>query len=590
MTRLMSYLAAVLLIALAPAAVAQLTNFQVIDYPGATGTALYGINDAGDITGTYFMADQKRRGFLLRQGEYTPIDFPGAAGTWPHRINARGDVAGVYSDSSNKQHGFLLSNGVYKSIDFPGADQTMVYGLNSRGDLTGMYFAAGNTSKHYGWALIGGRFVTIDHPLENDMSCGTWIGDSGEVAGHVQEKNGAYHGYIWKDGKFTLFEFQPGEKWTFWDGPAELDGAGDMVGTYTDARGKQRAFLSRKGTVSTFDVPGSQSTRASAMNGSGKIVGLWSSAGVMHGFITSITPPGRAQVLIVDDDGADCPGALSTIQEAVAAAAPGATILVCPGIYRRTVLIAGPEKTGLKLIAAGRENEVVLQGDYTERDGLHLHNVSNVLVRGFTIRDFGKQATTESAWGDGHNIFLQNAHYNTIENNRLINGDMVGIRLVDSAYNIIQFNTTSVDNPNLANCGIHVNGAGSTNNLFRQNLSMGNKMAGFMLSGSGPGNVLVDNIFNNNGRQGILNNGTPETWIEGNRISYNRGPWGISPYGRDIAGLGIGILLQNSEKVTIFDNRMRNNTGGDLTWDGKGQHTIESNACSSSTQTSGCGR
>ena len=35
----------------------------------------------------------------------------------------------------------------------------------------------------------------------------------------------------------------------------------------------------------------------------------------------------------------DCPGSLRTIQEAVAAAAAGATILVCPGNYRSTVTI-----------------------------------------------------------------------------------------------------------------------------------------------------------------------------------------------------------------------------------------------------------
>ncbi|MEK7405063.1 MAG: hypothetical protein AAB225_08145, partial [Acidobacteriota bacterium] len=193
---------------LAPAAAAQLTSFGVIDYPGSRGTLAFGINDAGD-------------------------------------------VVGHYRDERNLWHGLLLKAGRFTTVDFPGADQTLVYGLNSSGDMTGMYFAP-DDPKHYGWALIGGRFITIDHPLPNDMSCGTWIGDSGEVAGHVQEKNNAYHGYIWKDGKFTLFEFQRGATWTWWDGPAEINAAGDLLGTYSDARGKQRAFLLRKGAFTTF--------------------------------------------------------------------------------------------------------------------------------------------------------------------------------------------------------------------------------------------------------------------------------------------------------------------------------------------------
>ncbi|HET8549337.1 MAG TPA: right-handed parallel beta-helix repeat-containing protein [Bryobacteraceae bacterium] len=591
MTRLNTCLAALAAIGLAPAATAQLTRFEVIDHPGAAATFAYGINNAGDITGSYFMADQKRHGFLRRGGQFTTIDVPGASATWPYRINNAGDIAGVYSDSSNKQHGFLLRDGTFRTIDFPGADQTMIYGLNSAGDVTGMYFANGDTSKHYGWAMISGRFVTIDHPLSNDMSCGTWIGDSGEVAGHVQEKNGKYRGYVWKEGKFTLFEIEGGQKWTFWDGPAEINAAGDILGTYTDARGKQRGFFLHKGAFTTFDVPGAQSMRASAMNNSGQVVGLFTdSAGVSHGFFARVAPVAPTQLLMVDDDGADCPGALHTIQEAVAQASAGATILVCPGIYQKMVKIAGPEKNGLQLIAIGRAGEVVLQGDYSERDGIHLKDVTDVLVRGFTVRDFGRQPTTETAWGDGKNIHLENAHYNTIENNRLINGDMMGIHLNDSGNNTVQFNMMFVDNSSLANCGIHVSGARAENNVLRQNWTHSNKMAGIMLSGAGTGNIVVDNVLNNNGRQGILNSNTAGTWIEGNRISYNRGPWGTSPYGKDLLGLGIGILLQNSEKVSILDNRLRNNTGGDLNWDGKGENRVEANACDSSTPASVCGR
>ncbi len=588
MNRSWKYFPILVALGLAPAASAQLTNFEVIDYPDAVGTVVNGINDAGDIVGAFWMSDLKRHGYLLRDGQYTTIDYPGAAGTAPFRINARGDLAGTYTDSGNKQHGFIFSGGSFQTIDFPGADQTMVYGFNAKGDLTGMYFANGSTTKHFGWARIDGRFFTIDHPLPNDMSCGTWIGDDGEVAGHVQESNGAYHGYTWKDGRFALFEFESGPKWTFWDGPAEISAGGDIFGTYTDARGKQRAFLSRQGVLTTFDMPGSQSTRATAMNRSGQAVGLFVSGGLNHGFRINVSPASPGQILTVDDDGAECPGALKTIQEAVSQALPGASILVCPGIYTRTVTISGPEKNAIKLMSIGRQGEVVLQGDYSERDGIHLENVENVLVRGFTVRDFGKQPTTKTAWGDGNNIYLQNAHYNTIENNQLINGDMVGIRLVNSANNLIQFNSMSVDNPALANCGIHLNGAKAANNLFRLNHSYGNKMAGIMLSGAGPGNVLTDNVFSNNGRQGVLNSNTPGTWIEGNRISYNRGSWGASPYGNDLLGLGIGVMIQNSDKVTLFDNRLRSNTGSDLDWDGKGQNTIDSNACGTSTPAGAC--
>jgi parallel beta-helix repeat protein len=586
MTRLKQYLLALVVLGLAPAAVAQLTSFQVIDYPGSTGTSVFGINDAGDVVGHYKDERQFWHGFLLRAGQFTTINYPGAPQTWLYGINARGDIAGAYADSSNKQHGFLLSGSTFRTIDVPGADQTMPYGLNSNGDVTGMYFLPGDMTKHYGFAMIGGRFTTIDYPMPNDMSCGTWIGDSGEVGGHVQEKNGAYHGYRWLEGKFTLVEFPGAKTGQFWDSVFEINAAGDILGSYSDARGKQRAFLLRKGSFTTFDVPGSQRTRAHRMNRSGQVAGMFvDGGGVTHAFLTRVTPSWQSQLLMVDDDGADCPGALRTIQEAVTAAPSGATILVCRGIYQGTVNIIGPGKTALKLIATGEEGQVVLQGDYTARDGFHLENVTNILIRGFTVRDFGNKATTAAEWGTGNQIYLENAHYNTIEQNTLINGDMMGIMLVDSGNNNVERNAAFVDNANLATCGIHVQGARSANNNFRLNMIWGNKFAGIMIRGAGPGNYLRDNVLVSNGRFGIDVENTNEIWIEGNRVSYNRGFWGATPGGTQP---GLGINLVNVNKATVFDNRMRNNNGGDLSWDGKGENKIESNACDTSSSPGAC--
>ena len=47
------------------------------------------------------------------------------------------------------------------------------------------------------------------------------------------------------------------------------------------------------------------------------------------------------QTYFVDDDGVQCPGAIATIQEAVAKARNGDTILVCPGTYLKTVTASG---------------------------------------------------------------------------------------------------------------------------------------------------------------------------------------------------------------------------------------------------------
>lgn len=285
-------LPALLVLSLAPTAAAQMPAFDVIDVPGSRGTTAYAINDAGDVVGHYRDDRQFWRGFLLRAGQFTTIDVPGATQTTLFGVNTTGAVAGAFYDSTGKQHGFVMNHGTFTTIDFPGAAQTMVYGLNDRGDVTGMYFTIGDSLKHYGFVMIGGHFATLDHPSPNRMSCGTWIGDSGEVEGHVEQTSGAYYGYSWKDGTFTLIDLPGGPKGQFWDGAYGTNAAGDQLGTYSDAQGKQVGFLRRQGAVTTFDVPGSKRTRTTGMNRSGQVVGMFvDSAGVTHGLLTRPTQP-----------------------------------------------------------------------------------------------------------------------------------------------------------------------------------------------------------------------------------------------------------------------------------------------------------
>src|SRR5919201_5295851 len=66
-------------------------------------------------------------------------------------------------------------------------------------------------------------------------------------------------------------------------------------------------------------------------------------------------------VLVVDDDGAECPNAdFTAIQDAVTAAAPGDKILVCAGTYHERVVITKDELT---LEAKGKPGEVIVDAD-----------------------------------------------------------------------------------------------------------------------------------------------------------------------------------------------------------------------------------
>jgi parallel beta-helix repeat protein len=315
----------------------------------------------------------------------------------------------------------------------------------------------------------------------------------------------------------------------------------------------------------------------------------WFRAAVCALFCAAVSGQQTGAVFMVDDDGAQCPGALATIQEAVAQAPEGATILVCPGTYRNQVTIRGAEKTGLKLIALGHDGEVVLEGDHTEPFGFLLDDVTNVLIRGFTIRGWGNKPTTASQYGWGCGIHLQRAHYNTIEHNRISKTDMVGINLDHSGHNLIRYNLMTEIDPQGVGCGILMSGGKDTAENFiyanRVALSPG---AGILVWGAGPGNAIVDNNFNNNGQGGISHLGTEGTLIEGNRFSHNAGAWGVILFEPDPRSYG--ILIKNSDKVTVTGNMAHNNTLVDISWDNKGSVVFENNACRTSNQTGICGR
>jgi len=60
-------------------------------------------------------------GFRLAGGTFTSFNFPGATFTDAYGINNAGDIVGDYLDSAGAGHGFLLKNGTFSSFDAPNA-------------------------------------------------------------------------------------------------------------------------------------------------------------------------------------------------------------------------------------------------------------------------------------------------------------------------------------------------------------------------------------------------------------------------------------------------------------------------------------
>src|SRR6185295_14024815 len=148
-------------------------EFTFIQVPDALDTAPFGINDHGEIVGSY--VNHGQRGFLFDskkdKGEnaafsFIVVPFPTGVGlTRPNGINNYGRIVGEYLDNfstGNQQHGFLDDEGVFTSIDVPGAIAAAAYGINDQGQIVGFYATDGNGRGNRGFVLNGGGFSTID--------------------------------------------------------------------------------------------------------------------------------------------------------------------------------------------------------------------------------------------------------------------------------------------------------------------------------------------------------------------------------------------------------------------------------------------
>ena len=112
--------------------------FQLPD-PAASGLVVEAINDVRTVVGYYTASSSTLTGFMRHiDGRWTDIAVPGADATQVFGINNCGIIAGTYA-SSGVLHGFFGRPGNLQTFDVPGAGNTHVQGINNHGRLVGFY-------------------------------------------------------------------------------------------------------------------------------------------------------------------------------------------------------------------------------------------------------------------------------------------------------------------------------------------------------------------------------------------------------------------------------------------------------------------
>ena len=210
--------------------------FKVIDdgdFPAGT-TAPQGINNRNVVVGA-IQSDGTLNsigihGFIYDDGKFTTLDFPGATRTEAFNINDFGVVTGDYTDSSSVTHGFTYRNGTFTTVDNPGAISSFVYGVNDAGVLTIQY--VGTDNRNHSTILAHGKFLAADVPAATDSFI-HGVNLFGAAAYSYTDATGVFHGALrTPSGSFAKFDAPGATNGTFGDGVNDF---GVVVGVFRDA-------------------------------------------------------------------------------------------------------------------------------------------------------------------------------------------------------------------------------------------------------------------------------------------------------------------------------------------------------------------
>jgi probable HAF family extracellular repeat protein len=260
--------------------------FTTIDVPNSYFTSAHGINDAGQIVGTY--GGKGVHGFLYSGGSYTTLDAPGGSTGWTDAfgISASGQVVGAVHSSGGIRapvSGYLYQAGSYTPINVPGAHSTLAFGISGSGQIVGTYSITNQNGvgPFFGFLLSGGNYTTLGFGSNAELH---GINNAGQMVGFSSSDS-----FFYSDGTYTPLRV-PGTQDTLDTAAYGINDAGQIVGWHRGARGIH-GFLLSGGSYSRFDVPDSLDTLLYGINDLGQIVGEYDDAnGNTHGFLATPTP------------------------------------------------------------------------------------------------------------------------------------------------------------------------------------------------------------------------------------------------------------------------------------------------------------
>jgi hypothetical protein len=318
------------------AAFAMYTFSTMNDNVLENGTILTGINNAGEIVGYGYDADNNIYTFLDHYGYFENLNanppavnnkflaINNVGGAMAGGIQNVGQPVGVLTSSGTTYGAILSSSASNPNIiftdqpyaDYPNSflDPTTFTGINDRNEIVGVaqigaayggFLLPAGYANYSTGGTVSGQPVAINHPNagtnSNQGTVPNGINNVGTIVGNYNDSNGISHGFIYNNGNFTTLDVPASFGGVATGAAATLatgiNNSGEVVGFYGDIlNGASYGFVYETegpdaGTYYTFSFPSSNYTYPLGINDQGTIVGYYVNAnGIDEGF-TAVDPP-----------------------------------------------------------------------------------------------------------------------------------------------------------------------------------------------------------------------------------------------------------------------------------------------------------
>lgn len=207
------------------------------------------INDRGDVVGMFADDSGYSHGYLLRKGVLTILDFPGASDTVAWGINNFGTVVGWWDilDAEGNvliSHGYIWKNGNFTQVDLPGAGNTFIDGINDWGDLVGLWGPdpTGNAGSAFFWPKGPGPFTSFDAPFPGvTLTQANDINDFRAIVGMYTDASGLGHSFLRVGTAMIYFDYPGAMATSAWG----INSMFQIVGGWQDSSGGLHGYLAQ---------------------------------------------------------------------------------------------------------------------------------------------------------------------------------------------------------------------------------------------------------------------------------------------------------------------------------------------------------